>query len=201
MKLKLLAFLICLSCLYKANATVHIITAEGLTIPTDIFLPGITYAVVGDTIQWVWISGYHTTESISIPTGAASWSALLDANNTSFSYVVTVVGNYNFDCHASTPHGMDGSFVVTLVAGVSHPANIDFSLAYPNPFADRITIEFAQADKICVYNLMGQRLKTIAINNGETQVGINLSNYPKGIYFYSIESEGNIIETSKIVRN
>ena len=200
MKLKIFVFLICLSGIYNVNATVHIITAEGTTIPTDIFLPAVTYAGIGDTIQWVWLSGIHTTESISIPSGAAQWASDIDASTTSFSYVVTVVGTYIYDCHASFSHGMDGIIEVAAVAGMPTLLNRRLSKAYPNPFTDKITVEFTNAESICVYNLMGQRTETIAVNKGQTEAVIDLSGNSKGIYFYSIVTTGGIIETRKIVK-
>jgi plastocyanin len=67
---------------------------------------------LGDTIHWNWVNGSHTTTSSSIPAGAASWDHPLNSSSTSFEYIPTVSGTYNYVC---TPHagmGMVGSFTV-----------------------------------------------------------------------------------------
>jgi plastocyanin len=64
----------------------------------------------GDTIRWEWVSGTHTTTSTSVPAGAATWDAPIDAVNTFYEYPATVVGTYNYHCmhHPS----MTASFTV-----------------------------------------------------------------------------------------
>jgi plastocyanin len=65
----------------------------------------------GDTIHWEWVSGTHTTTSTSVPAGAATWDAPIDAVNTFYEYPATIVGTYNYHCmhHPS----MVASFTVT----------------------------------------------------------------------------------------
>lgn len=183
-----------------ANATVYIVNAQGTTIPTDIFVPKTTNALVGDTIKWIWVSGVHTTESISIPAGAAPWASDLNSSTTTFSYVVTKVGTYNYDCHASTPHGMNGSIVVAAATGIPVNDNEHVSSAYPNPFADKIMIEAPHADFIYIYNRMGQKINSVEVKNGQTKVEIDVAELTKGIYLYSIIKEGVIVETRKLVK-
>lgn len=67
----------------------------------------------GDTIRWEWVSGIHTTTSTSVPGGASTWDAPIDATNTVFEYPTTAAGTYNYNCmhHPS----MTGSFTVTGV--------------------------------------------------------------------------------------
>lgn len=75
------------------------------------FNPATLNINVGDTIKWIWVAGNHTTTSSSVPSGAASWDALINLTHTSYSYQVTVAGTYNYVC---TPHigmGMVASFV------------------------------------------------------------------------------------------
>ncbi len=182
------------------NATVHIINAEGTTIATDIFIPSAVNAVCGDTVKWVWVSGFHTTSSSSVPNGATLWNALLDANNLSFSYVVTVAGTYQYTCHPGTTPHMDGTITVTCGSAVPSISIKNVSSAYPNPFSDRFTIETPpQADMIIISNLLGEKIKSFSVRNRKAEVdaaGLN-----KGIYFYSIMKEGEILETRKIIKN
>lgn len=185
-----------------ANATVHIVEARGTTIPTDIYVPDTVYAEVGDTITWIWIDGEHTTEFLDIPAGAAEWAAALDNNNTTFSYVVTEVGTYDYTCHKFFRHGMDGTIEVAekTVTGIASVDRELVSSSYPNPFSDKITIETPPAEWIAVYNIVGQKVKSVNINNGQTMVEIDTTELTDGIYFYSIIKEGVIIATGKLVR-
>jgi len=184
----------------SAKAIVHIILAEGTTIPTDIFTPAITYAEVGDTITWVWVDGIHTTESVTIPAGAASWSANLDNSNATFSYVVTVPGSYYFDCHAAFSHGMDGYIEVSNPTGINNPAATLASEVFPNPFTNKLTVKTAKFDRVEVYNIAGALLQSYSNNRPSISVDMDLSDLPTGIYFVGILEKGALIETQKVIK-
>ena len=67
------------------------------------------------------MAGIHDVGPINssdIPSGAAMWSAPIDAGNLSFEYVVTVVGNYYYVCHPLNPHAEDAYIEVTSGTGV-----------------------------------------------------------------------------------
>ena len=85
----------------------HVISAGGTS-----FTPNTLTAKVGDTLSFVWSSGSHTTTSTSIPAGAGAWNVPLNSTSTSFNYIITKTGIYNFKC---TPHesmGMTGKVTV-----------------------------------------------------------------------------------------
>ncbi|MCB0728479.1 MAG: T9SS type A sorting domain-containing protein [Ignavibacteriae bacterium] len=88
-------------------ATTHVVTVSSFQ-----FTPNTLSVAVGDTVKWQWIDGSHTTTSVTIPNGAASWNSPMTSANQTFSYAVTVAGTYNYQC---TPHSaiMMGSFVAT----------------------------------------------------------------------------------------
>jgi len=67
----------------------------------------------GDTIRWEWVSGTHTTTSTSVPGGASTWDAPIDAVNTFFEYPTTAAGTYDYHCMHHPV--MTGSFTVTGV--------------------------------------------------------------------------------------
>jgi plastocyanin len=73
----------------------------------------------GDTIRWEWVSGTHTTTSTTIPAGAGTWDAPIDAVNTFFEYMPLISGTYNYQCmhHPS----MVASFTVN---GVTPTLNV-----------------------------------------------------------------------------
>jgi plastocyanin len=183
-----------------ANATMYMINAEGTTVPTDVFSPTMVNAQVGDTIMWMWMSGVHTTESNGIPNGATTWAANLNSSNTSFMYVVTVPGTYNYTCHKSTPHGMDGMIMVSAATGISSVKSDVLSIVYPNPFTNKITIETPSAEMVNLYNNAGQKLKSVVVNR-QTKIDMDLTELTTGIYFYAITKGEITSETRKLVKN
>ncbi len=179
---------------FLGNATVHTITVS-----SNQFTPATTNAVCGDTIMWVWSSGSHTTTSTTIPSCATAWDNPINSTSLTYTIVVPCAGTYNYKC---TPHTSQvGSIVVTCVAGATSISNNYFSAAYPNPFASKLTIEFSNADLISLYNIVGEKIKTITVQHGQTKAEINSSDLTNGIYFYCVIKEGVVIETRKIVKN
>ncbi len=200
--MKKLLFILALGAMTPVvNATIVTITCQN--IPSH-FLPVNAVAVCGDTIRWTWITGQHIVGPISpsdIPVGATMWVAPIDVNNTSFQYVVTVAGTYDYVCHPATPHGENASFVVTCPSGIqigNDPGN--FSIAYPNPFEEHIIIEFPEADLVQIHGCTGALITSFEIRNGQTKLEVFLGTIPEGLYFYTILREGAILETGKIVR-
>ena len=186
-----------------ANATTHIITADGAPSSPEGFNPSTVNAVCGDTIRWTWIVGGHVVGPISpadIPNGAAGWNAPIDASNLSFEYVVTVPGNYHYVCHPAFPHGEDAYLVVTCATGIAASGNNRASYASPNPFSDKFFIETILADRITICNLLGVEIKSISLKRGQTSVQVDAAELNPGIYFYTIIKEGVIIETRKLVK-
>jgi len=184
-----------------ANATVHTVTCQNT--PSH-YLPVTVNAVVGDTMHWVWVAGVHVVGPISaadIPNGAAMFNGPIDASHLSFKYVLTVAGNYHYVCHPATPHGEDAYIVVTNATGVQqNNAQSNLSLAYPNPFSEKITIETSHADLISIYNFMGEKIKSFSLENGQTKFEADLATLPKGIFFYSIIKDGIVLATRKIIK-
>ena len=109
--------------LNRVFATKHVISVQNFT-----FSPAsITDVIVGDTMRWVWVSGSHTTTSTTIPASAPSWDHPINSSNTSFEYIVTIAGSYNYKCTPHASMGMVGSFIATAPAPTLAvlPANQD----------------------------------------------------------------------------
>lgn len=95
-------------------------TVKNVTAANFVFTPSSISAAIGDTIRWTWIGGNHTTTCdgssfTSRPSGAAPWNANLNSVTTTFSYVVTVAGTYNYKCTFHAP-SMVGVITVTAPA-------------------------------------------------------------------------------------
>jgi plastocyanin len=186
-----------------AFATTHTVTCQNS--PTH-FIPVTTNAMVGDTILWTWVAGTHVVGPIltsDIPAGAAMFNAPIDASDHSFKYKVTVAGNYHYVCHPATPHGEDAYLVVSSTAtGIQSFSPVShLSVAYPNPFTDKITIEASAADVIQIYNIVGEEVKSIGVKNGLTKFEVDLGTLPKGVFFYVITKDGIVVDTRKIIKN
>lgn len=74
--------------------------------------------------------------------------------------------------------------------------------AYPNPFKNQLTIEANEPIyKVEIYNLLGQKVKTLEINNpSESTINIELSELAQGNYLAKIYTELNV-ESIKIIKN
>jgi len=100
-----------LACIFSASAN-----QIQVDVLNTAFSPKNFTAIIGDTIHFVWISGFHTTTSTSVPAGAASWDQPSDNTHTSFLYPVTTAGTYTFQCNFHVAMGMVGSFTVAASA-------------------------------------------------------------------------------------
>jgi plastocyanin len=172
------------------------------------FSPANRNAVVGDTIVWTWISGIHTTTSTTIPAGAASWDSPITSTQTSFSYVVTMSGTYNYECTRHASMGMTGAINVSLT-GIKELNQIinDYRLNqnYPNPFNPSTKISFSIPKEgnvtLKVFDINGKEVATLInqrMNAGTFETDFNAQNVSSGIYYYRIKSE-DFTDTKKMV--
>ncbi|HSZ25586.1 MAG TPA: T9SS type A sorting domain-containing protein [Cytophagaceae bacterium] len=177
-------------------ATVHsiLVGQSGLT-----FSPSsITTVLVGDTIRWNWVSGSHTSTSLTIPSGASGWNVGIASSSSNFDYKVTTAGTYNYQCTYHSGSGMVGSFVVSTTTGVETAASIYASLVLsPNPTSENIQLKF-NADhssplSILIFDASGNEKikKTTAMQSGNNSISIDVSALSKGIYFLNV-LENNI---------
>ncbi|MCI0450447.1 MAG: T9SS type A sorting domain-containing protein [Chlorobi bacterium] len=163
---------------------------------------------IGDSIKWNWTGPTeHTTTSSTIPNGATSWNEILNGSNTTYIYVVTVAGSYDYFC---VPHPfMVGSFTaspigITPIAG-EVPKSFKLNQNYPNPFNPVTDIKFdipvASYTKLTVLNILGQEIEVLVnqqLSTGSYKVDWNASNYPSGVYFYKLEA-GDFVDTKKMI--
>lgn len=93
---------------------------------------------------------------------------------------------------------------------VSNPSNIEpvsyvgKLRAYPNPASDNVTVEYAvsgNASKVqmVIKNLLGATIYTRNLDVNANKVKVDVSEYPAGIYFYSIEADGRPVVTKKLL--
>jgi plastocyanin len=107
MKKYLLSIAACMLSVLDAYSFIQTVTVQD-----HVFTPSSFTINFGDTVRWTWLNGSHTTTSLTIPAGAASWDHAINSTSTSFTYKPSVSGTYGYKC---TPHfsmGMTGSFTV-----------------------------------------------------------------------------------------
>ncbi|SRR5579883_131043 len=90
----------------SASATTHIVKFGGRK-----YTPKTLTVAVGDTIIWQGDFEEHPLTLTSAPKGAPGFAHI--EKGSSFRYVVTVAGNYNYICDEHEDEGMVGSFTAT----------------------------------------------------------------------------------------
>ena len=167
------------------NATTHVVTVQNFS-----FTPSTFNAVVGDTVEWEWVAGGHTTTSLTIPGGAASWNNSMTSSSTTFKYKITTAGTYNYWCAIHTTM-MEASFTVTTPAGVpavSTPSQV-IAKFFPNPVSDILNIHLNITpgnNVLIVTDILGKEVLRETLNNADNT--IDVSSWKKGIYFYQLKN-------------
>jgi len=108
----------------------------------------ITTVNIGDVMHFEWVSGSHTTTSVSIPSGAATWSTSISSGSTTFDYTVTLAGVYNYQCNPHGGSGMTGTFSTVGATPVINKGSLlysSFELS-PNPTQDNINMIFSSSE-------------------------------------------------------
>ena len=188
---KLYSFFICTLVLFlPTHAVTHIVTQQGTT-----FSPNAMVVNVGDTVRWEWTAGTHTTTSISVPVGAATWDSPLTMGNPFFEYEVTVEGVYAYKCIPHESMGMLGGFVAAGVTPVSSPrvnaSTLNIS-ANSNQLLVQLSLEKSGYTQINLFDLTGNLLLKLCEQNlasGETIFSADVSSLSRGIYLVSVDSE------------
>jgi plastocyanin len=189
-----------------AHATTHLVQFGGSF--------GFTYSLnsmnvfVGDTIKWQGDFSMHPLSSTNVPAGAMVFH---QASGSTFSYIVTTAGMYNYQCDFHFSVGMTGSFNASSVTSVKHkgtssePVTFLLKQNFPNPFNPETIISFdipVQAFvSIKVYNLIGQKVATLVNGNmaaGGYSKSWNAASLPSGVYIYRLQA-GTLTAARKLV--
>jgi plastocyanin len=185
-----------------AYATIHVVSVSNFQ-----FSPNALNVNVDDTVRFTWVSGTHTTTSVSIPNGAATWDSPMTSGTNQFDYKVTVAGNYGYKC---TPHqgmGMVGGFVASTVTGVNEN-ELNLTSLFPNPFVNELFIEQGneqpEYSQVAISDILGKQLKSISIESlSVVSIGkrrIDVAELPKGIYFVTLKGNGAKSKTIRLVK-
>lgn len=195
----ILSFAFVVVLVFQSKADTHIVSQSEFT-----FLPTQFECNVGDIIRWEWTSGIHNTTSLTVPSGAASWGSALDAETPFFEYVVTVQGEYVYNCSFHIGMGMMGDFLAggtVDVASVLIP--VKDMIVGVEIGAKNLHIHFdggiGERGAIRIYDLTGKLVTTIFEGNlSNEDMEYDASSLERGIYFVRFEAGSKII-TRKIM--
>jgi hypothetical protein len=91
---------------------------------------------------------------------------------------------------------------IESATGISDPAESGISI-FPIPAKDMLTIGFDPAkniNRIEVYNVVGQKLKTAPVTPGSKSVVVPVSDLKKGVYFVRVYGNGKEIVTKTFTK-
>jgi len=203
-KFKFASLFLLLVILAKTYAVTRTITVGNL-----IFTPTPAAVTVGDSIKWVWVNGIHTTTSTTIPAGAVPWNAPIDSAHTSFIYVITAAGQYNYYCIYHYKSGMIGTINASPIGinniSVNIPEKFELYQNYPNPFNPSTNIEFDIAENgfvsLKVFDITGKEAANLVNENlqkGTYKVDWYADGLTSGTYFYTLKAS-NFTETKRMM--
>ncbi len=181
---------------FGAFATNHIINF-GASFGFN-YVPNSLIVEVGDSVQWWGDFMAHPLQENSAPTGAAAFGY----NNTNpiYTYVVTVAGDYTFQCAI---HGFTGQFTATnpsTAISTVTPSN-EISI-YPTAVHNFLKISLPSQPKnlfVEVKNIVGQTQLKIDLANSEVNT-LDLSGLNNGFYFIAIRNEADVVKVVRIVK-
>jgi len=193
--------------IFSSKAAVHVVlVGQG----GNKFSPTVLNVIVGDTIRFKWVSGFHTATSTSIPAAAQSWDAIIISSDDDYDYIVKVEGEYSYEC---TPHvgvGMVGSFTATQSIGtgiVDQYTSIKES-AYisPNPATDQTSLNFNSnivfKGSLRIYDVNGIMVfeENLKVGKGENSLYINTSSLKSGLYYVNLLNKEDAFLVKKMIR-
>jgi len=173
-----------------------------VNVSDNLFTPNNFTITVGDTIMWMWVNGTHTTTSTTIPVGAAAWDELIDQNSTSYMYVVSTTGTYNYRCTFHYTMGMIGQFTAEQASGISENISGVSLNIFANPVSHQLQVNLKSTLtgelSISLNDITGRQVRLLASGNqtaGEHYMQYNLADLPKGMYLLKFT-----IGTEELVR-
>jgi hypothetical protein len=110
---------------------------------------------------------------------------------------VTIASGGEFGTSEST------NFGVNLTLANNNFLETSNFVVYPNPAKDQITITNSNVlqmpDSITIVNSLGQKITSKKVSS-ESDLNVNVANFSKGIYFITLEKDGNT-KTLKFIKN
>ena len=128
------------------------------------------------------------------------FTAGLDESESRIKYLFVDIDNpkeaithtFNYKVRSTAPNGI-------MYSG----QGISVSNAYPNPVTDFATIDFSMASafnaKIVFYNVLGDKVLDVPLNQFDTNIKIPTDNLKVGVYFYTLYLDNKGEVTKKLI--
>ena len=135
--------------------------------------------MLNDMINWTLVSGSFTA------TGGEKFITIGNFHNVANTNMESTIRNANVAYYFID----DVSVIDCTGVGVEEKNKEDVMEVYPNPATNRITIKTKQLNKatLNITNVLGELVYTANITN--TNTAIDISTYPKGVYFVNVKSD------------
>lgn len=92
-----------------------------------------------------------------------------------------------------------------IISNIKDMNPIDLALdIYPNPTKDLVNISFSYVQEnaeIEIYTIGAEKVYVQSIPKGETSIIVQTCNFPDGVYFVKLISNGNTVATEKLILN
>lgn len=198
MKKSILTFTFCIFLISAYAQTRHIISSSGLE-----YSPDSLVVMVGDTVEFD-VSASHPTTQVSQSTwqnNGTNNNGGFDFSNGQGEFVVQNQGTLYYVCVNHVSSGMKGRIFAMPSIGNDEKALSDFR-AYPNPVHDFLFLEMRvqpEVETAGIYNLNGQLIKAITLDNISSPQKVNTSKLSAGIYILQIKN-GNTARQIRFVK-
>ena len=107
--------------------------------------------------------------------------------------------------HASQLDGKQNPFSNQTQPDSTNIFDIQKLKLYPNPASDHIFIEYdviyIKEAKLQIYNSIGAIVYTKTLEEKQDNLRISVSDYKNGLYFCSLQIDGKLLNTKKILIN
>ena len=107
--------------------------------------------------------------------------------------------------HASQFDGKQNPFGNQTQPDSTNVFDIQKLKLYPNPASDHIFIEYdviyVKEAKLQIYNSIGAIVYTKTLEEKQDNLRISVSDYKNGLYFCSLQIDGKLLNTKKILIN
>ncbi|MFN8414729.1 MAG: T9SS type A sorting domain-containing protein [Cytophagaceae bacterium] len=188
-----------------SSAVTHtVLVGQGNTLT---FSPNTLSVVVGDVVHFEWVSGSHTTTSVTVPSGASTWTNSITSTSTSFDYTVAVAGTYDYKCNPHGGSGMTGSFTATTTGVTTKYSDIrSSSVLTPNPVVDQTVLKFTSASSfkatVRIYDITGVFIseEKIKIEQGDNAHSLNVANLTTGMYYVNVLDKDDAFLVLRLIK-
>jgi hypothetical protein len=125
-----------------------------------------------------------------------------DANDMFFDGAIDEIKIFD---HALTQAEVEALYAegeqVSIETKTDHDADI---FIYPNPSKNKLKLELNNSEKkiftFSIYSSDGILIKKFDIDGEEKSIDLDISDFPKGIYFYTLSHKNKILTSNKLVK-